>query len=510
MNKRKRPGLRIPLIFAAILLTGAYPTIAQQKTLGVVHSKVGDRLTTKNGELTIKCIGQKHGYGKGESFDADIHSPKSASFVPSGEKFYVNSLEGCKTVAYETEGAKKIKTINHKFDSGTGPLWLAPSGFYEFTHYPGGESKSFMGKPVEEAITRNGKYMFVPYYRRTFDINAQDPSALAVIDVDKDEIVLMTETGPLPKMVAISNDGKLLAITHWGNNTVGFMDISDENPRRWHHLEPITIGQKLNLNYSLTRSVDRDSGSGYALRGTAFLPGDSLLLVSGMAGPLAVIDLKKMEWIGMFPGLSQMRHVIVKGNNIYMSRNSSGEVYSVPLDSLVKAVSTQRGSSREFHANGVRKVKVGGGARTLKASPSGKYLFVACNSSSALYVVDADKMEVIGQMAVDSYPVGLDISPDGKYVVVTSQGRRGGGGNAVNIYEVEYADPEEKAAAEAVLVPEVPETPDGTEIESAQELSPEKEKGESSGMVVPIVAGGCLLAGIASYLIFRNHKSGVS
>lgn len=503
---KKSRVYKYTLAIAGLFWIGPWSLSAQQKSLPVVHSKVGDRLTTKNGELTIRCIGQKHGYGSGPAFDADIHSPKSASFVPSGEKFYVNSLEGGKTVAYETEGTKKIKTINHRFDSGTGPLWLKPSGYYEFTHYPGGEKKSFMGKPVEEAITRDGKYMFVPYYRRTFDINAQDPSALAVIDVEKDSIILMTETGPLPKMVAISNDGKLLAITHWGNNTVGLMDISDENPRNWHHLEPITIGQKLNLNYSLTKSIDRDSGSGYALRGTVFLPGDSLLLVSGMAGPLAVIDVKKMEWIGMFPGLSQMRHVIVKGGNVYMSRNSSGEVYSVPLDSLVKAISTQRAGSREFRANGVRKVKVGGGARTLKASPSGKYLFVACNSSSALYIVDAGKMEVIGQIAVDSYPVGLDISPDGKYVVVTSQGRRGGGGNAVNIYEVEYSEREERAAAQAAIAPEEPAPLDEPES-AAEEHVAEKGKEGESGLVVPVATGGCLIAGIAGFLIYKYRKS---
>ena len=445
-----------------------------QKSMPVVHSKVGDKLETKNGELTVTCIGQKHGFGKGESYDADIRSPKSASFVPGGEKFYVNSLEGGKTVAYKTEGLEKIKTISHNFESGTGPLWLAPSGYYEFTHYPGGENKSFMGKPVEEAITRDGKYMFVPYYRRTFDINAQDPSALAVIDVEKDEIILMTETGPLPKMVALSNSGNLLAITHWGNNTVGFLDISDEDPHKWHHLPPITIGNKLNLNYSLTKSIDRDSGSGYSLRGTVFLPGDSLLLISGMGGPLAVIDVKKMEWIGMIPSLSQMRHVIVKGENIYMSRNSSGEVFSVPLDSLVQAIGRQRGSTREFKIPGIKHVKVGGGARTLKASPSGKYLFVACNSSSALYVVDSEKMEVIGSLAVDSFPVGLDISPDGKYIVVTSQGRKNGGGNAVNIYEIEYSDPAEEAASAAVAAelkkpqheePEIKETVETNSVE---------------------------------------------
>lgn len=409
----------------------------------VSHSKIGDKVVSDGSDLTIRCIDQRRGFGKGATYDPDIYSPKSATFTHDGKKVYVNSLEGCKTVVYDAATRKKLKTIEHKFSSGTGPQWLAPSGYYEFTHYPGGEKKPFKGKPVEEALTPDGRYLFVPYYRRDFDINAQDPSALAVIDTRTDEIVKMVETGPLPKMVSVSNDGKLLAITHWGDNTVGFLDISDPNPDKWHHLPPVTIGNKLKLNYSLKSSVNRDSGSGFLLRGTTFLPGDSLLLVSGMSGPLNVIDLKKMEWAGTFPSFSNVRHLTQRNGLLYLSRNSAGEVMTVPIDSIVKAVTTQRGNTRSFQAKGSRSVKVGGGARTLKVSPSGKYIFVACNTASAVYVVRTEDMKVIGHITADSYPVGLDVSPDGSMIVTTSQGRSGkGGGNAVNFFEVEYAEPE--------------------------------------------------------------------
>lgn len=408
----------------------------------VVHSTKGESMKA-DGDLTITAIDQRRGFGRGETYDPDINSPKSATFSKDGKKVYVNSLEGCKTVVYDVDTRKKLKTIEHKFPSGEGPLWLKPSGFYQFTHYPDGQTKAFSGKPVEEALTPDGRYMFVPYYRRSFDLNAQDPSALAVIDTRKDEIVLMTETGPLPKMVRVSHDGKLLAITHWGDNTVGFLDISDPDPRNWKHLPPVTIGNKLNLNYSLTHSVNRDSGSGFLLRGTVFLPGDSLLLVSGMAGPLNVIDLKKMEWIGTFPQFMNVRHLTLHNGMLYMSRNSAGDILTVPVDNIVKAIADRQEGSRSFKADGVKSAKVGGGARTLKVSPSGKYIFVACNSASALYVVRTEDMKVLGSIPVDSFPVGLDVSPDGHHVVTTSQGRSGkGGGNAVDFYEVEYVTPE--------------------------------------------------------------------
>jgi len=51
-------------------------------------------------------------------------------------------------------------------------------------------------------------------------------------------------------------------------------------------------------------------------------------------------------------------------------------------------------------------------------------------------------MKMIAEVDADSYPVGLDISRDGSVVITTSQGRSNGGGNAVNVFRVTYAEPE--------------------------------------------------------------------
>ena len=60
-------------------------------------------------------------------------------------------------------------------------------------------------------------------------------------------------------------------------------------------------------------------------------------------------------------------------------------------------------------------------------------------TASALYVVDAQEMKVLTSIPADSYPVGLDVSKDGKYVFTTAQGHSGkGGGNAVDIFKVTY------------------------------------------------------------------------
>ena len=45
-------------------------------------------------------------------------------------------------------------------------------------------------------------------------------------------------------------------------------------------------------------------------------------------------------------------------------------------------------------------------------------------------------MKVLTWIPADSYPVGLDVSKDGRYVFTTSQGHTNGGGNCVDIFEV--------------------------------------------------------------------------
>lgn len=432
--------IRLRLFFTFVTILAALTMVAEPP---VHHSRIGDKITSADGKITITNIGKKQNFAWSDTAtrDVDVHSPKSVNFHPDGSRYYVNSLEGCATVVYDMATNKKIKVIHHSFNSGKGALWNTPSGYYKFTHYTDGESRSFQGKPVESTFSHGGRYLWVPYYRRTFDINAQDPSAIAIIDTKTDSIVRMMETGPLPKMIVASHDSKLVAVTHWGNNTVGFIDISAPDPTKWHHLPYAVVDYELKLNFSLTSAVNRDSNSGLLLRGTVFTPDDKYLLVGCMGGGgIAVIDVKSREYLGKIGGISNARHLIIKNGYLYASCNSAGLVTRIKLESVINAI--EHRSGKAITVGGWETCKVGGGARTIEASPSGNYVFAACNSASALYVVDTRLMKTVAQITVDSYPVGLHISSDGSFVVVTSQARSGLGGNAVNLYKVEYAEPE--------------------------------------------------------------------
>lgn len=309
----------------------------QMQAQPVVHPPLGKTAEAIDGSLKLTLVGKRQNFGgTRDTRDDAINSPKSANVHPDNKKYYVNSLEGGTTVVFEMGTNRRMKVINHRFSQATDHLWGESSSLYPFTHYP--KSNTFMGKPVESTFSHGGRYLWVPYYRRSYDINAQDPSALAVIDTETDEIVRMMETGPLPKMIATSNDGKHIAISHWGNNTVGIVNIESPDPMEWKHTDLLVVDYVLPLNYSKSVPVDRDSGSGYALRGTVFTPDDRFLLVGcmGGGGGIAVIDMQTKTYLGRVLGMmSGVRHLIIVGDYLYLSVNSRGYVQRIDRKSVV-------------------------------------------------------------------------------------------------------------------------------------------------------------------------------
>lgn len=422
--------------FIATLLV----TMPMQLWAQTEHPALGTKVSSADGKFTITLLSRKQNYSYTETatLDKDIRSPKSVNIHPNGEKFYVNSLEGGKTVVYATGSNEKLKVIEHAFTEADSLLWATPSGLYPFTHYKK-NLNTFRGKPVESAFSHNGRYLWVPYYRRSYDINAQDPSAVAVIDTQTDSIIKLMETGPLPKMVAVSGDNRYVAITHWGNNTVGIINIDSNSPDMWYYEDCVTIQHKLALNFSLTTPVNRDVNSGLCLRGTVFTPDGRYLLVGCMGGNggIGVIDLKDFSYLGHVYGMkTNLRHIVIRNDYLYLSINKEGYIQRIPLETFYEAI--DRMENGKVTLSEWENCKVAAGARTIDITPDGRYVVAACNFSSRLVVVDTETFKEIARIKADSYPVGLDISKDGKFVYTTSQGREGGGGNCVDIYQMEY------------------------------------------------------------------------
>jgi DNA-binding beta-propeller fold protein YncE len=412
---------------------------------GISRSKIGTS-STGTGEVTLKLIARKQSYNAkptdpSDAYETAINSPKSVVFSADGKKFYVHSLEGHKTGVFETGTWKKIKEIRHHYTKENQHLFLnGETTVFDYPYYGNVENKNvFEGKPVESCLSHGGKYLWVTYYRRSYDKNAQCPSALAIIDTQKDEIVRVMPTGPLPKMIACSPNNEYIAVTHWGDNTVGIIDIKSEDPSSFKYIKHCIVDSKLNLDFSTSGKIDRDAECGNCLRGTTFSPDGQFLMVGKMGGSggIAFFDTRDFNSLGTVTGMySNLRHLVISGEYLYLSANSPGYVQRTSWRELTKFRVENSGTPLRYEK--WESVNVGTGARTISLTQTGDYLFAAVNNLSKVVGVKTNGMQKVLEIPADSYPVGMSASPDGQYLIVTAQGKNNGGGNSVMIYQISY------------------------------------------------------------------------
>lgn len=372
-------------------------------------------------------------------YDSSIRSPKSALFSFDGRKLYINSLEGYQTVVYSWPDLKRLKAINHSFNDSNQFLFKnGESTVFDYPFYQKDVKKNyFKGKPVEMTLSHEGKYLWVPYYRRHYDESAQSPSAVAIVDTSTDEIVRVMPTGPIPKYVSVSADGRTLAVTNWGDNTVGLIDISSSNPQDFSYKSHLVVEKR--ISQSGLAGTNRDDTCGFCLRGTVFTPDSRYLIVARMSGGgLAVFDLQNNTYLGTILNLKPTpRHLVVSedGRSLIASSNQSGYVTRMNLEKLIQDAHTAQG--RRIGGTKGLEVFVGKGARTIEVDSTKNIVYAAVNDGIKLVAVDLTQMKVIAETSIDPYPVGLALSRDGRHLVVTSQGHDGRGGNAVNVVNVE-------------------------------------------------------------------------
>ena len=374
--------------------------------------------------------------------DGGVRSPKSAAFSPDGGKLYINALEGYATLVYAYPSLKRLAVVRHDFDAGDATLFQGETTVFDYPYFNGreGSRNVFAGKPVEMAFSHGGRYLWVPYYRRSFDPNASSPSAMAVIDTRSDRIVRVMPTGPLPKYIAVSPDSTLAVVTHWGDNTLGAIDIRGDDPAKFRYTGHWTVEYRMPVEGV---TGNRDSNCGFCLRGTVFTPDGKTVLVARMGGGgLAGFEAATGRYLGtLLDFVPNPRHLVLSpdGRKLYASGNRSGVVGRYDLAAMLRAL--QSADGKRIDGPGGETLAVGAGARTIALSPDGRTLYAAINNESRLVKVDLASWRVVDRAAVDPFTVGLAVSPDGRTIVTTSQGRSGqGGGNSVGLYADGAAD----------------------------------------------------------------------
>lgn len=434
------------LLLICILIVSSSSLIAQKKIRRTdsLHIPIGFASEPSTAEvgLVLSSRFQQYRFGvknANDHYDLSIYSPKSASFSADGKKFYIQSLEGFTTTVYDTDSMKRIKIIRHEFTAKDKHLFKDDE--YTIFEYPYQQERKnyniFKGKPVESCLSHGGKYLWVSYYRRDYDAHAVSPSAIAIIDTEKDSIVRVMPTGPLPKMVACSPDNKFIAVTHWGDNTVGIIDISSDTISNFHYIAHSIIDYKASNNFSSGKYVNRDRACGKCLRGTVFTPDSNYLLIGKMGGGgIAVIELDSFHYLGTIRGMkTNVRHLSIHGENFYLSSNRTGYIQKTHLKTMLDSFLLSEQKTEFMYANW-QSCYVGAGARTIELTSDGAYLFAAVNNHCKVAVVRTSDMKKVSHIKADAYPVGMAISPDNKKLIVTSQGRKQVGGNSVMIFDI--------------------------------------------------------------------------
>jgi DNA-binding beta-propeller fold protein YncE len=175
------------------------------------------------------------------------------------------------------------------------------------------------------------------------------------------------------------------------------------------------------------------------LRGTVFTPDGQFLLVGKMggAGGVAVFDANSYQLIGTVKGMqSNVRHLVINGENLFLSANSPGYVQKCNWRDFVK--SRVENEEKEVQFTNFESVFVGSGARTIVTTSDGKYVFAAVNNGSKIVAVRTSDMKVVAEIPADSYPVGMDISSNDKELIVTAQGKSDRGGNSVMVFRISF------------------------------------------------------------------------
>ncbi len=407
----------------------------------IVKLNIGDQSTPQD-DIYLELVSRfQHNNSRpnhsNDKYDRSIYSPKSVKFSVDGKKFYIQSLEGYTTSVYRSDSLKRIKVIRHSFGPEQNRLFKNNENtIFGYKYYGETAHKNyFKGKPVESCLSHNGKYLWVSYYRRDYDKNAISPSAVAIIDTEYDSIVRVMPTGPLPKMLAASPNNKFLAVTHWGDNTVGIIDISSNDVMDFKYIAHSIIDFQSKNNFN--ELVNRDQNCSNCLRGTLFTPDNKYLLIGKMGGNgIAVVSVGDFIYQGTIVGIKQnVRHLIQDDNILFISTNKTGYVQKTDLNIMLDSFNGSPSKGNFLYKNWTSSY-VGTGVRTIAKTNHKNYVFAAVNNSSELVILDAKSLSIIGKMRVDSYPVGMAISPDDKYLIVTSQGRRSAGGNSVMVFEI--------------------------------------------------------------------------
>ena len=218
--------------------------------------------------------------------------------------------------------------------------------------------------------------------------NMSDHTA-TVLDVRSREVLATLATGEGPHEVATSSDGRWAVITNYGirgapGNSLTVID-----------LERLAVDRTIDL-----RDYERPHG-------IAFLPGDSLLIVTSEVRQVVVVvdfrtDAITKDISTEYPA-SHMLALVPSGERVYTTNVRDGNITEI---------NPRTGET-------LRTVAVARFVEGIAVAPDGGTVWVGSNGDSLVGIVDVETGMVVDTIRGFGMPYRLAVSPSGRVAVVS-------------------------------------------------------------------------------------------
>jgi len=314
-----------------------------------------------------------------ETLGGDI-TPKSVASSGTGLVFAQNMMYRHSVSVYDSRKLELEKTISDAVE-------LAEFGY---ERYPG----TSLGAPVEAAFSPDGKYAYVSNYSMYGDgfgpegddectpASGFDRSFVYRISLDTLEIDDAYRVGAVPKVVAVTPDGRFVLVANWCT-----WDLSVVSTRAGREVRRIEMGE-----YPRGIAVTPDGEAAYV----GIMGGDYLVRVD-----LATWETSTIP-IGSGP---RALEIDPSGNKVYATLNLAGRVAKLDL-----------------RTGRVKTVATGTRPRSLAIAADGKAIYVVNYESGTVTKLRTRDMEILQTIDACHLPIGITYDAPTRRVWVACYG----------------------------------------------------------------------------------------
>jgi YVTN family beta-propeller protein len=316
---------------------------------------------------------------KRTSFGGDI-SPKSVAASGTGLVFAQNMMYRHSVTVYDARRLRLRATIPDT-------VRLSRLGYPQF---PGTQR----GAPVEAAFSPDGRYAYVTNYSmygpgfgpEGSDVcspaSGYDRSFVYRIRLDRLKIDAAYRVGAVPKVVAVTRDGRFVLVSNWCS-----YDLSVISTAKGRQVRRIPIGA-------------------YP-RGIVISPTKDAAYVAVMGGTDVIrVDLRTWRTRSLTIGAGPRALVLgPRGRYLFATLNAEGNVARLDL-----------------RTGAVRKVMTGRAPRSMAIAPDGRALYVVNYESGTVSKIRDSDMRVLQTVDACHHPIGTTYEPVTRRVWVACYG----------------------------------------------------------------------------------------